>query len=69
MVIAHLSFGPCDGERLILPMDQDCPWARIVIPRFGRVQLQWAYLRAGRLDQSDWFYLYDDSLQGIVESS
>jgi hypothetical protein len=66
MVIAHLVFGPHDGECLILPMDHTHPWARIVIPRFGQIQAQWFYLRAGRLDEADWSYLFDDSYGGIT---
>lgn len=66
MVVAHLTFGPHDGERLILPMSQTEPWARIVIPRFGKIQVQWFYLLAGQLDLSDWAYLFDDSYADIT---
>lgn len=64
MLIAVLVRGPYDGERLILPITD--PWRRIVIPEFGKVQLQFFYLRAGPLEEQMWAYLFDDSYSPVT---
>lgn len=65
MLIAQLTRGPYDGERFILPITE--PWRQIVIPQFGKIQIQWFYLRAGQLEESMWAYLFDDSFAAITD--
>lgn len=60
MLVAAFYRGPFDGERLMLPCEREDPWARFVIPTFGRITLEHFYLYSGWGDDLA-LYLYDES--------